>query len=44
MFQRHESAMALADSSELSLWQVGEDWEEREVVGVRYLVVGRPTG
>ena len=44
IFQRHQSAMALADSSELSLWQVGEDWDEREVVGVRYWVVGRPTG
>ena len=28
---REEDAMALADSSELSLWQVGEEWEEGEV-------------
>ena len=39
IFQRdREDKMTLADSSELSLWQVGEEWEEGEVVCVRYWV------
>merc|ERR550517_1722950 len=33
-----EDKMALADSLELSLWQVGEEWEEGEVVCLRYWV------
>ena len=38
IFQRVRDKMALTDSSDLSLWQVGEEWEEGEVVCVRYWV------
>ena len=38
IFQRVQDKMALTDSSDLSLWQVREEWEEGEVVCVRYWV------